>query len=152
MKKFNFIRTHEWFALLGGIILTIVFLVFATAFYEMIYPGSAEYANEMYNSNMYFLIALTTSVVVWAVNIVYYLILDRFPKFIVWCLFFLVAILLTSIITYYYPASDFREFNLDFSSDLQNLTLVNAAISAIYFFLISLCIKGLSKNCATTPF
>ena len=155
MKNFNYIRTKEWILLVIALVITVLYLIFATPFYEMLYPGEAEYANEMYNNNMYFVVAVVSSLVVWSIGVLYYIFIDKYPQFIVWFITFIIVIALTPTVDFIYVNNEFQELNIDdvlISNSLQNFAFVNIAVCAVYYFVLSLCIKGLSKNCATTPF
>lgn len=152
MKDFNYIRTNEWIWFVVGVAITVLYVIFSTQFYELLYRGSSDFANEMYNNNMYLVVAIATTLVVWTIAALYYVFIDKFPRFISWFIFFIVAILCAPAVNFVYVNSEFQEMNLDFVMDLENFALVNVAVTAVLFFIVSLCIKGLSKNCATTPF
>lgn len=152
MKSFNYIRTNEWIGLAIGLVITILYLIFATPLYELLYPGSSEYANEMYNNNMYFVEAIILTMTTWGLALIYYIFIDNFPSFWCWFLFLIAALAVAPLVGYYYVNHAFEEFNLDFAFELMNFAFINIAVSGILFFCISICIKGLSKNCSTTPF
>ena len=53
MKNVKYSSMKDWMYLLAGVIITVLYLVFATPIYELMYYD-AEFSNEMYNENMYF--------------------------------------------------------------------------------------------------
>ena len=152
MKNVKYIRPKEWYLLVTGILITVLYIVFATPFYDILYPGSAQFSNQMYNQNMYLVVAVLTSVIVWVIAIFYYWIIDRFPRFWSWFIAFVLALAFAPSVTFVYPDQTFQEMDLDLSIDLANFALVKLAVTGVLFFITSLCIKGFSKNCATTPF
>ena len=155
MKNFNYIRTYEWGLLLLAICITVLYCVFATPFYEWLYPGTAEYGNMMYNSNMYLIVAILSTIIVWVLALSFYVFIDRawHRRFIAWLITLLIVILLTPSVGVIYASSELEDMlSPILENDLRNFGFINIAVCAVYYFVVSLCVKGLSKNCATTPF
>ena len=69
------ITTANWIWLVISVVVSVLFIVFSTPIYEMLYYNS-EFSNEMYNSNMYYVIALCTVLIVWFLPILYYWVID----------------------------------------------------------------------------
>lgn len=144
----------DWVMLFIGIGITIIFMFFSEPIYTCLYLGSDEFADKMYDYNLYFTLATFTSVAVWFFAILYYWILDmvKLSSFGGWALFCLFAICVVPAIAYFYPMNVFDMENLNFDTDLPGLAIITLPITLIYYFLISVCIKGLSTNCSTRPF
>lgn len=154
MINLNYSKTSDWVWLFIGIAVTILYLVFADPFYNMFYYGSDGFSDTMYDTNMYFVIAAVCSCVVWAVAILYYLLLDtvKLSKFWGWALGLIIAIALVVLLTVYIPDGKLMEDNLDYIGDLWSIGIINIIVSLVMYVIISLSLKGLSANCRTCPF
>lgn len=151
MKNVKYSNLKDWMSLLIGIILTVLFLVFATPIYELMYYD-AEFSNEMYNENMYFVVALTTALIAWGIAIIYYWIIDYLDRWYHWIAAFIISIACTPVVTFVYPDSTFSEMNMDFSTQLGNFAIINVVVGIILFLLASFSVKNLSSHCSATPF
>lgn len=151
MKNVKYSNLKDWIFLLIGIIFTVLFLVFATPIYELMYYD-AEFSNEMYNENMYFVVALTTSLISWGIAIVYYWIIDYLDRWYHWIAAFIISVVCTPVVTFVYPDSAFSEMNMDFSTQLGNFAIINIVVGIILFLLASFSVKSLSSHCSATPF
>lgn len=151
MKNVKYSNLKDWMSLLIGIILTVLFLVFATPIYELMYYD-AEFSNEMYNENMYFVVALTTALIAWGIAIIYYWIIDYLDRWYHWIAAFIISIACTPVVTFVYPDSTFSEMNMDFSTQLGNFAIINIVVGIILFLLASFSVKNLSSHCSATPF
>jgi len=138
--------------LITGIVLTILFLIFATPAYELLYYESS-FSNEMFNNNMYFIIAIVTVILCWAMAGIYYYLIDsvRFSRWYHWGIILIAAMLLSALFTYFYPNNEFLDQELDLSSDLVNFSIVNVLVSGIVFIIASFSIRWWSSNCRHTP-
>lgn len=151
MKNPKFIEKRDWIFLFIGIAVTALFLIFSTQIYELLYYNS-EFSNEMYNENMYFVVASATALVCWIIPVLYYLIIDRFDRWYHWLIAMVITLVCTPIITYTYPDSIFSEMNFDFSAQLINFAIVNVIVTLVLFLIVSFSVKNLSLNCSSTPF
>lgn len=111
MKNVKYSSMKDWMYLLAGVIITVLYLVFATPIYELMYYD-AEFSNEMYNENMYFVVAVTTSLIAWGIAILYYWIIDYLDRWYHWILAFILSVACTPVVTFVYPDSTFSEINL----------------------------------------
>lgn len=151
MKNLSYARLkQDWVPLFVAMAVTILYVVFATPIYDILYHGNAEFSDMMFEQNLYVSVALITSAIVWVGAILYYWILDRYSSWLIWILFFAVVLVGSSVGAFYFPDMKFAEY--DFTQDLQMFALVNIAVAFVLFFAVSLGVKNLSKNCATTPF
>ena len=151
MKNPKFSEKRDWIFLFIGIAITALFLIFSTQIYELLYYNS-EFSNEMYNENMYFVLASATALVCWFIAVMYYLIIDRFDRWYHWLIAMVITLVCTPVITYTYPDSIFSEMNFDFSVQLINFAIVNIIVALVLFLIVSFSVKSLSSNCASTPF
>lgn len=151
MKNVKYSSMKDWMYLLAGVIFTVLYLVFATPIYELMYYD-AEFSNEMYNENMYFVVAVTTSLIAWGIAILYYWIIDYLDRWYHWILAFILSVACTPVVTFVYPDSTFSEINLDYSTQLGNFAIVNIVIGIILFLVASFSVKNLSSHCSATPF
>lgn len=151
MKNVKYSNLKDWTFLLIGVIVTVLFLAFATPIYELMYYD-AEFSNEMYNVNMYFVVAVATSLIAWGIAIVYYWCIDYFDRWYHWLAAFIISVVSTPAVTFIYPDSTFSEMNMDFSIQLENFAIVNIVIGIILFLVASFSVKALSSHCSATPF
>lgn len=151
MKNVKYSNLRDWVSLLIGIIFTVLFWVFATPIYELMYYD-AEFSNEMYNENMYFVIAVITSLISWGIAITYYWVVDYLDRWYHWIVAFVISVFCTPVVTFVYPDSTFSEINMDFSIQLGNFAIINVVVGIILFLLASFSVKNLSSHCSATPF
>ncbi|HJC99278.1 MAG TPA: hypothetical protein H9924_11665 [Candidatus Phocaeicola merdavium] len=151
MKNVKFSTGSDWVFFFIGVAITALFLFFSTPIYELMYYN-AEFSNEMYNENMYFVVASATALICWGIAILYYWVIDYFERWYHWIIAFIISIACTPVVTYVYPDSQFSEANLDYSAQLGNFAIVNIIVSIILFLIASFSVKNLSSHCSTTPF
>lgn len=154
MINTKYTTTKEWVMLFISIAITVLFIIFAEPILTCFYYGTDKFADAMYELNLYFSLALYISIVVWVLGILYYWVLDqiRLSSFIGWAFFCILALVCAPGIAYFYPQSVFASENLDFISQLSDLALTIIPLTLILFIVVSLGIKGMSKNCSTRPF
>lgn len=154
MRSINNVEKKDWVAFILGIIISVLFVVFCTDIYEVIYY-EPEFANEMYNQNMYTICAIFTTLVCWGVGILYYWILEIWftcDRWFHWLISIIVVIMLAPSVTFVYSDSFFQEANLDFYIQERNFAIVSLGVSVILYLVLCFCIKGLSMNNRNTPF
>lgn len=145
MKK-NFIL------LVVGAVITLLFLVFSTKIFEMLYY-ERQFSNEMYNQNLYFVVAVITALIAWGLAGVFYYAINSvsFSRWYHWLVVLGVAVVLTSVVNYIYPNNIFSADGLDFTSQLFSFCVVNAAVEAVLFIIASFSMRWWSSNCRHTP-
>lgn len=138
--------------LISGIVLSILFLIFATPVYELLYYDTS-FSNEMFNNDLYFVVAIATVIMCWAMAGVYYYLIDSvsFSRWYHWGMVLIAVMVFSSLFTYFYPNSEFIEQELDLSSDLINFAIVNIVVSIVIFIIASFSIRWWSSNCRHTP-
>ena len=153
------INTHnatfkDWIFLMVAVAITVLFMVFAKPILTCFYLGSDQFADAMIDFNLYFILATFISIDVWVVSILYYWILDqvRLSSFPGWGLFAIIAIVIAPAIAYFYPISVFDAENLEFMSDMPGLAIITIPLTLVFYFIVSIGLKGLSTNCSTRPF
>lgn len=138
--------------LISGAVLTLLFIIFSAPIFEMLYY-EREFSNEMYNENLYMVVALVTSVVAWALAAVFYYVINSvsFSRWYHWLIVLLVASVLAPVINYAYPNSIFSELDYDFSAQLYGFCLVDMMLEAVFFIIASFSMRWWSANCRHTP-
>lgn len=138
--------------LIVGAVITLLFLVFSTKIFEMLYY-ERQFSNEMYNQNLYFVVAVITALIAWGLAGIYYYAINSvsFSRWYHWLVVLGVAVVLTSVVNYIYPNNIFSADGLDFTSQLFSFCVVNAAVEAVLFIIASFSMRWWSSNCRHTP-
>ena len=138
--------------LITGLIITLLFLIFSTKIFEELYY-EREFSNEMYNQNLYFVVAVVTAIIAWvAAGIFYYAINSvSFSRWYHWLAVLGVAVVLSAVVKYIYPNNIFSGEGLDFSAQLFSFCVVNVAVEAVLFVVASFSMRWWSSNCRHTP-
>lgn len=154
MINTNNATVKDWVFLMVAVAVTVLFMVFAEPVLTCFYLGSDQFADAMYDFNLYFILATYLSIDVWVIAILYYWILDhvKLSSFVGWSLFALIAIAIAPAMAYFYPISVFDAENLEFISDMPGLAIVTVPLTLVLYFIVSLGLKGFSTNCSTRPF
>lgn len=145
MKK-NFIL------LIAGLVITLLFLIFSTKIFESLYY-EREFSNEMYNQNLYFVVAIVTAVIAWASAGIFYYAINSvsFSRWYHWLIVLGVAVVLSAVVNYIYPNNIFSSDGLNFSAQLFSFCVVNLAVEAVLFIVASFSMRWWSSNCRHTP-
>jgi magnesium-transporting ATPase (P-type) len=146
------ITTANWIWLVISVVVSVLFIVFSTPIYEMLYYNS-EFSNEMYNSNMYYVIALCTVLIVWFLPILYYLVIDSnsLASAGIWSLLFVITLFCAPAVTFFYSNSKLTAENLVLTEPCRNFALANIGVTAVLFLLVSYALKHFSQNCECEP-
>jgi len=138
--------------LIGGLVVTLLVLIFSTVLFENLYY-EREFSNEMYNQNLNFIVAVVTCIVAWAVAGLYYYGINSvsFSRWYHWLIMLVVASALSAIINYVYPNNIFSDEGLNFSAQLFSFCLVDFVLTAVMFIIASFSIRWWSSNCRHTP-
>ena len=135
-----------------GLLVTLLFMlspssVFEAGFYE------TEFSNEMYNENLYLVVAVVTAAVSWGAAALFYYVINSvsFSRWYHWLVTMCAASLLTVAIDYMYPNSVFSDLVYDFTSQLASFCLFNFVVAAFFFVLASFSMRWWSSNCRHTP-
>lgn len=115
--------------LIAGLVITLLFLVFSTKVFESLYY-EREFSNEMYNQNLYFVVAIVTTVIAWASAGIFYYAINSvsFSRWYHWLVVLGVAVVLSAVVNYIYPNNIFSSDGVDFSAQLFSFCVVNMAV------------------------
>lgn len=146
--------TKSWILLVVAIAVTALFMIFAEPVFTTFYVGTDNFADAMYDFNLYFSLATYISLIVWVFAILYYWVLDqvKLSSFVGWALFFVLAVVGAPLVAYFYPVSVFDAENLEFMSDMPGFAIVSVPLALVEYLIVSLGIKDFSTNCSTRPF
>ena len=146
--------TKSWILLGVALAVTVLFMVFAEPVFTMLYLGTDEFADAMYDFNLYFSLASFICIVVWVFAILYYWIIDSvsLSAFGWWALFGVLAIAVSPILVYCYSLNVFDAENMAFDSDVIGMAVVTIPIALVLYLIVSIGIKDMSTNCSTRPY
>ena len=138
--------------LVAGAVITLLYLLLGSSLYEALYY-EREFSNEMYNENLYFMVSVVTILVAWSFAAIYYYVINSvsFSRWYHWLLVLVAACVAAPVINFTYPNSVFRALGYDFSAQLFGFCMVDLAIEAVLFVVVSFAIRWWSSNCRHTP-
>lgn len=138
--------------LISGLVVTLLFLFFSTSLFEALYYDR-EFSNEMYNQNLYFIVAIVTAVVAWVLAGIYYYAVNsvRFSRWYHWLIVLIAAMIIAPMINFTYPNNIFSDDGLDFSNQLFSFCVMDLLVEAVLFVVASFSIRWWSSNCRHTP-
>lgn len=138
--------------LFTGIILTILFLVFATDVFEIFYY-EMQFSNEMYNNGLYFVASLSTAIIAWLCAAIFYYGINSvsFSRWYHWLVMLAIAGIIVAAINVTYLESVFSDNGIDFSKELTVFAAVNIIIECIIYTIASFSMRWWSTNCRHTP-
>lgn len=138
--------------LFTGIILTILFMVFATDLFEMFYY-EMQFSNEMYNNGLYFVASLSTAIIAWLCAAIFYYGINSvsFSRWYHWLVMLVIAGIIVTAINVPYLESVFSDNGIDFSKELAVFEVVNIIIECIIYTIASFSMRWWSTNCRHTP-
>ena len=138
--------------LFTGIILTILFMVFATDLFEMFYY-EMQFSNEMYNNGLYFVASLSTAIIAWLCAAIFYYGINSvsFSRWYHWLVMLVIAGIIVTAINVPYLESVFSDNGIEFSKELAVFAVVNIIIECIIYTIASFSMRWWSTNCRHTP-
>ncbi len=136
--------------LIASALVTLLFIIFPTTVYELV-DGQSEFANEMYNENLYLIVALIAAGVAWGSAALFYYVVNSvsFSRWYHWLIVLLAAAVVSTIAGYSYLSGT---LSTDYGSSLTGFSVVNFATTAVLFVLASFGMRWWSSNCRHTPF
>lgn len=146
--------TKSWILLIVAIAVTALFMIFAEPVFTTFYIGTDNFADAMYDFNLYFSLATYISIIVWVFAILYYWVIDqvKLSSFVGWALFFVLAVAGAPLVAYFYPVSVFDAENMEFMSDMPGFAIITVPLALVEYLIVSLGVKDFSTNCSTRPF
>ena len=135
--------------LIGGAVLTVLFMIFPSLVFEMA-DSQSEFANEMYNENYYFVVAVISSVMAWGVAALFYYVINSvsFSRWYHWLLSLLAVSIVATVVNYIYLDG---ALSIDYSGKLFNFSIIDFVVTALLFIIASFAIRWWSGNCRHTP-
>ena len=138
--------------LITGIVLTVLFIIFSTTVLEAMYYED-EFSVDMYNQNLYFIVAVISAVEAWAFAGIYYYVINSvsFSRWYHWLLVLAIAAVSVPIEIYVYLNGAFDTEGVSYSSQLLSFSVVVMVVEALLFVLASYSVRWWSSNCRHTP-
>lgn len=138
--------------LIAGAVITVLFLIFATPLFESLYYERA-FSDAMYNGGLYFIVSVVTVLMAWVLAGIYYYVVNSvsFSRWYHWLVVLGVASVLTPVVSYIICNNSLSAEGYDFSAQLFSFAMVNLAVEAVLFTIVSFSIRWWSSNCRHTP-
>ncbi|MBR6456638.1 MAG: hypothetical protein IKS72_06920 [Prevotella sp.] len=138
--------------LITGAVLSLLFLVLNTKIFEALY-FERQFSNEMYNQNLYFVVAVVTVLVAWGLAAVFYYIINsvRFSRWYNWLAMLGVACVAAPVTSFVICNNAFSAEGYNFSAQLFSFCVVDLAVEAVLFIIASFSMRWWSSNCRHTP-
>lgn len=138
--------------LILGIVATLLFCLFRVNLYEWLFTAPG-FSDEMYNLDVYSLIAGITVALTWgAATIFYYMINSvKFSRWYHWLAVLAVVTVIAPIICYLVNLSIFDRENLSYSAEAASFEFANMVYTAVLFTVASFSVRWWSSNCHHTP-
>lgn len=139
--------------LASGLTFTLVLLLLSGSLLDAMFAGQTEFANEMYNQNLYLTTSLFSAAIAWGLAGVFYYVVNSvsFSRWYHWLIVLGAAALGSWCATYTYCYGIFEENGLEFGSELFGYSLFQLIFSVIFFTVASYSIRWWSSNCRHTP-
>lgn len=135
--------------LIGGAVLTVLFVIFATQIFEL-FGVPVDFSYEMDNDGHYLVTSIISSAVAWGIAGLFYYVVNSvsFSRWYHWLITLLVASVLSAIINFTYLNNALTE---DYSSPLFSFCVINFVVTAILYIIASFAMRWWSSNCRHTP-
>lgn len=136
-----------------GLVVTVLFLLFPAQVFELGYY-EREFSNEMYNENLYLIVAVVTALMAWIAAGAYYYLINSvsFSRWYHWLMVLGGTSVLSAIVNYVYPSGIFTDLGYDFSGQLFSFCVFDLVVTAVLYVIASFAIRWWSSNCRHTPF
>ncbi len=138
--------------LIAGAVISLLFLVLNTKIFEALYY-EPQFSNEMYNQNLYFVVALVTVLVAWGLAAVFYYVINsvRFSRWFHWLVVLGVACVAAPVTSFVICNNAFTAEGYDFTGQLGSFCVIDLAVEAVLFIVASFAMRWWSTNCRHTP-
>ena len=139
--------------LIVGLVVTVLFLLFPAQVFELGYY-EREFSNEMYNENLYLIVAVVTALMAWIAAGAYSYLINSvsFSRWYHWLMVLGGTSVLSAIVNYVYPSGIFTDLGYDFSGQLFSFCVFDLVVTAVLYVIASFAIRWWSSNCRHTPF
>lgn len=160
MKNVKYSKTIDWVFLFAGLIITALLIISSTLnnglnlFDSISLKLDQQFANLMYNNNLYLAVACYISLLCWGVAILYYWVIDRFHRWWQWLITIVIVVALSPVVSFYTCSGTFLDKNLDIlvETALKSFNIIVTFITLVYYIIVCFSVKRLSAHCSTTPF
>ena len=138
--------------LIAGAVISLLFLVLNTKIFEALY-FERQFSNEMYNQNLYFVVAVVTLLVAWGLAAVFYYVINsvRFSRWYNWLAVLGAACVVAPVASYVICNNAFSAEGYNFSAQLFSFCVIDLAVEAVLFIVASFSMRWWSSNCRHTP-
>jgi len=139
-----------------GVALTILFFVLSVGdsfnVYEQFYFDQA-FNDQLYNLNMYSVIAAITILIAWSMAVLYYFVINsvKFDRWYHWLAMLAVTAVLVPVVCFCYIHSTLEAHNLTYMGQSLRFVLQNALFASALFIVASFAMRWWSTNCRHTP-
>lgn len=139
--------------LIAGIVVTALLLTIPAQIFELFYYDT-EFSNEMYNSHVYFTVALTVGASAWGLAAIFYYAINSvsFSRWYHWLIVLGASMAVSSVTSYIHITNVMEAMQIDFSIQAFHFAIIVAALTAVLFAVASFSIRWWSSNCRHTPF
>ncbi len=139
--------------LIFGLVATVVLLLLSGTILDALFAGQTEFANEMYNNNLYLMTTLFSTLYAWVLAAVFYYVVNSvsFSRWYHWLIVLGVAAVASSVTAYTYCDGIFVDEGVDFGDQLFGFAMANLLVEAMLFVIASFSMRWWSSNCRHTP-
>lgn len=139
--------------LIAGLMATLVLLLLSSTILDSMFSGQTEFANEMYNNNLYFMTTLFSAVIAWGLAGIFYYVINSvsFSRWYHWLIVLGVGAIASSITAYNYCDGIFANDGVDYSDQLFGFSMTNLLVEVLLFVIASYSMRWWSSNCRHTP-
>lgn len=132
--------------------ITLLFLVLNTKIFEALF-FERQFSNEMYNQNLYFVVAVVTVLVAWVLAAVFYYVINsvRFSRWWHWLCVLGAACVVAPVTSFVLCNNSLSAEGYDFSAQLFSFATVDLFVEAVLFVVASFSMRWWSSNCRHTP-
>ena len=145
---------HNFIWLIAGLVISVLFIVFATQVYEYLYYEE-EFSGWMYEQNLYQQMAGFIVILTWAMAAIFYygisLLFVNFSRWYHWLIMLIITTCLAPGVAFYYLNGESLEQSYEFIIQCQAISYINVGLTALFFIIASYSIRWWSRNAAYTP-
>ena len=145
---------HKVIWLIAGLVISVLFIVFATQVYEYLYYED-EFSGWCYEQGLYLRLALFIVILTWTMAVIFYYGLSRlfvnFSRWYHWLIMLIITVGLAPGVAFYYLNGRSIEEAYEFAIQCQSISLINVGLTALFFIIASYSIRWWSRNAAYTP-
>ena len=139
--------------LIAGLVATLILLVLASPILDAMFSCQTEFANEMYNNNLYFMTTLFSAIIAWVLAGIFYYVINSvsFSRWYHWLIVLAVGAVASCITAYSYLDGVFANDGVDYSDQLFGFAMTNLLVEVVMFVIASYSMRWWSTNCRHTP-